>query len=496
MKFSLMPPVILPYFVQLSEIVHHASDSWYFSTSQFFSKVGAYEAFLRFKKGERISFLIISKQIFKYFITVFIYFHLYVILKLIHSLSGQKSRQNSANSIFIDSYLVVNYALTGNGLVDNYFTGLPDVLKKRNYEYIIIPRFYGSWNPFSFLRLLRKIKVNGDNALTEFELISFADLFKLGVYLILYPFKMFGFYRRFIKTVTDNEFLKYYFWKDLNGSNFFGGTRYLFAKKLLERLSDGDKIIQWFENQTYEKSLNRVISESKKKIEVYGCQFFLYPVEIFNAYIDPNEIQKHLPHQILVNGSYYLDSNNKISKIGPSLRYSNLFKTPIYTNSTGNKLVLMSYFESSNKHIIRILNTLQTKETFTLKFHPSNDIDEYKGKIRFSFKVVTDDLYNLFKSTELVIGAASGTLVEAIACGIPALVITEDGVVDYSYLPEFCKGILWDIVWDEESLRICSGKLNQHVLEDSIERKEMIGRVRDEMFSIPNEEKIVSIFGI
>ncbi|MCZ8157098.1 MAG: hypothetical protein O9264_13295 [Leptospira sp.] len=496
MNLSLLPKNLRVYFTQLSEVISYAEKSWYFSTSQFFSKVGAYEALLKFNKGNRLTFTLIVIQICKYILRVSAFFYLYIFFKLVHSLSGQKSNRSSSEIVYIDSYLVVNYVISGNGLVDNYFTGLLDILKKNQREYTIIPRLYDAWNPISLYRFFLKIKENRDNVLTDFELFSFVDFFKLVIYLIVYPFKMFFFYRSKINALADNEFLRYYFWLDMNGSNFFGGVRYLFAQKFKSRLNGRDKILQWYENQPYEKTLNRVMRESNMKNEIYGCQLYLYPVENFNAYIDPNEIQKHLPHQILVNGSYYLDSNNKISKIGPSLRYSNLFKTPIYTNSTGNRLVLMSYFESSNKHIIRILNTLQTKETFTLKFHPSNDIDEYKGKIRLNFEVATDDLYNLFKSTELVIGAASGTLVEAIACGIPALVITEDGVVDYSYLPEFCKGILWDIVWDEESLRICSVKLNQHVLEDSIERKEMIGRVRDEMFSIPNEEKIVSIFGI
>lgn len=494
MHLEQLPNHLKPFFDQLSSVVGYAEKSWIYSTSQFISKVGAYDAILDYQKGKRATFQLKVYQIVKYSTKSFFYFWLFLLLKIIHIASRQKSPRVKTGNVYIDSYLVVDFVLEGNDIVQNYFPGLTNVLKKIDRNYIVIPRFYGTSNPFSYFKLFQKFKKESNQILTEFELFGVKEFVKLGFFLILYPFQILRFYRECILPLENNDFLKYYFWIDMNGSNFFGGVRYLFGKKLSKILKPSDKVIQWFENQPYEKSLNRAIRESNLLSTIYGCQLFLFPPEVLNGFVDPNEISVHVPDQILVNGMYYKDKFSSIQKLGPSIRYQNLFKTPIYQNKEKESLVLFSYFKTANKEIIKLLNIISRNTQVNLKLHPTNSISDYRDIIEFDYNLRSGDIYRLFENTEIVMGAASGTLVDAVACGIPVIVVTQNEQVDYSYLPNFAKGILWDIAYDSSSFQNSKDRLLRRVKNSSKERLEMIHRVRNEMFYEPTEERILEAF--
>ena len=51
---------------------------------------------------------------------------------------------------------------------------------------------------------------------------------------------------------------------------------------------------------------------------------------------------------------------------------------------------------------------------------------------------------SFFKTAKIVIGAASGTLVEAASLGIPVIYIKSIQRFDYNPLPVYGKGIIWD----------------------------------------------------
>lgn len=494
MRLDQIPIKLKPFFYQISSLVGYAEESWYYSTSQFFSKVGLYDAVQDYQKGKRVGFKFKLLQLVKYSIKSLFYLWIFVLLKLIHKASGQKSPKIKSGTVYIDSYLVVDYVLKGNGIVQNYFPGLSDVLTKIDKNYVIIPRFYGNWNPLSYLKLFRKFKKDNDAVLTELELFGIAEFFQLGIFLLVYPFRMLKFYRECILSLSNGDFSKYYFWLDMNGSNFFGGVRYLFAKKLSYNLRPSDKIIQWFENQPFEKSFNRAIRQSIGYVKIYGCQLFNCPSEVLNAFLDPHEIRIHVPDLVLVNGEFYKDFSSTIQKVGPSIRYQNLFKTPIYQNEGTQSLVLFSYFQISNKEIIKLLNNVFKNNKVDLKLHPTNSISDYMDLIEFDYSLREGDIYPLLENTELVIGAASGTLVDAVACGVPVLVVTQNEQVEYSFLPDFARGVLWEVAYDSSSFYTNREKLLNIIKNSSKERLEMILKVRNEMFYEPTEKRILEAF--
>ncbi|TGL45815.1 hypothetical protein [Leptospira perdikensis] len=288
---------------------------------------------------------------------------------------------------------------------------------------------------------------------------------------------------------------RFFFWSDLNGSNFFGTVRYLFGKKLAKIITPGSKLIQWNEGQPYEKCINRALRESKAEVRIYGCQLFLYPPELLNIYFDPNEIKEHLADQILVNGKFYLD-HQSLFKVGASLRYAKLFSLGILPSANTKVLTLFSYFPDSNSFILELLKEIPIEENdkWALKFHPSTNVKEFENLLPEPHYITYENLYDLFPHFGLVIGSSSGSLVEAVACGLSVIVAAENGFVDYTYLPEFCKGILWDVAYDVNSFIEAKERLLRQVKSNSKERIKMIQKVRSDFFCEPTEKMIINTF--
>ncbi|MCW7472041.1 hypothetical protein CH354_16045 [Leptospira levettii] len=493
MNSDLIPEYLQKYYKLLSNFVTNASKSWLYSTSFFFSKVGVYDAYRNYR---RIGYFFKIKQILRYYAFSYLALFKFAINKLIFFLSSVKISINADKLVIIDTYAIVDNLVKGTKLASDYFPNLVETLKVRGLDYVIIPRFYGSNNPFSFWKVIKILKEYEGRVVTEFQLLSSLDLLKLFFYITVYPFLMLNLLRkvRLSEEALDSK-LVYYFWSDLNGSNFFGTVRYLFGLKLAKIIPPNSKVIQWYEGQPYEKCLNRAFRYSKLEVKIYGTQFFIFPPELLNSFIDSNEFREHLPDIILVNGTHYLDKNTEM-RVGPSMRYSRLFKTEILESKSEKILILLSYFHESNIFILKLLQQLgaYSEEIFSIKMHPSTNISEIKEFLPKNYQIVYDNIYDLFSNHGLVLGVSTGAQVEAIACGLPVIVISENGKSSYSYLPDFCKGVLWEDAYDLDSFESAKNKLFNVVRDKQEQRLNMIRRVRNEMFTEPTNERIVEAF--
>lgn len=502
MNSSFIPKRHLSLYNSLSNLLQFSSDSWLFSTSTFFSKVGAHEANIKFDKGSRPVWYFKIAQIFKYYLLIFLNFFNCVLFKFSHIVSRQRIDLTNQVNVLIDSYVVVNNILNGQEILSDYFPNLIPVLEEKNLRYIILPRIYGSKSPVESYKLFKYWQKTRERVLTEYQLLTFFDFIVIFFAAVIYPFVMFGIMWRLKRIGLFDSRLEFYFWSDLNGSNLIGSIRYIFSKKLVSKLGDDLKLIQWYEGQTYEKCLNRALRESGKQVTIYGCQLFIFPPELLNVYIDKNEIKAHLPNVILVNGSYYLESNPTF-EIGPALRYSRLFEKGIQKVNSDEYLVLLSYFENVNEFVIKLIGKILNKNQLrklTIKLHPSSDFTFITKVLNENglgnVNIVKNNLYDLFEKFGFVIGSSSGSLVEAIAFGIPVIIVSEYNNIEFNYLPEFCRGILWDLAYDEISFFNVKNRLIAVKERSPNLRESAIFRVRNELFSKPSKSHIIKSFDL
>ena len=243
------------------------------------------------------------------------------------------------------------------------------------------------------------------------------------------------------KTLIDNLFNQELL-QDIAKTDFTSFTRFIFGQHIA-KLNNISRIYSWSEFQGMERSFNYAIKTNNTSIKLYGLQFYINYETYFNTVVDDLDHQQKTAYdKILVNGVHYLKKRQFIDyKIGVSLRYKPLFSfdiKPILDHVT----LLASYTLLDTLYMLECVKSLPK---VMLKTHPALDISKL-GKLNSNIQVVHNNIYELFKTSKIVISTASGTCLEAVACGLPVLVIASRTNLTANPLTNIGKGEIWDLL--------------------------------------------------
>ncbi len=440
----------------------------------------------------KIFFIYIFKFYFKQFYYYFTYVFSYCIFKFKNS-QGNESKEY-ANYIGIDIPFFIDKILTRNEYKDDYyFLELYLILEKYNIKYVYIPRLYGiSKNPFKLIKLLKVLQSDNKDYIFEFELLSIKDLLILFMMILKYPFKTL----RLLQKVSleedylfNNELIKNF---DNIGLESF--TRYLFGKNIASKKIK--KIYSWSEFQGIERSFNYGIRTFNNKIELNGCQFFLNYDTYFNSFVDDLDFeQKTSYHNVFVNGKKYLLDRKKVKYLeGVSLRYKELFKYSnhnIHNQDNLKTLILGSYFLNETQYMLESVNN---KNNIIFKNHPAVDIKNLN--ISQNINIMNENIYDLFKYSNLVISSASGTLIEAVACGLSAIIVASETNLTANPFSNYGKGEIWDIAFSKDDVTLVYNKLLKFRVNNIKKINEIALWYKQNYFIEPTEQNIMKVFEI
>lgn len=211
MNSDFIPRTHSDIFKSLSNLLRYSSDSWLFSTSSFFSKVGAHEANLNFNFGSRANWTFKAKQILKYYFVTLVNISQLVLLKVAHIISRQNTSLSIKDNVILDSYAIVGNLLKGQRILSDYLPNLIPVLEKEGFEYVILPRLYGSEGILNCYRLFKYWRKNKEKVVTESQLISFTNLLQITYTAFIYPFFIYIQLRRWRRLGFVNQRLDFFF---------------------------------------------------------------------------------------------------------------------------------------------------------------------------------------------------------------------------------------------------------------------------------------------
>jgi len=428
--------------------------------------------------------LLFIKSITKFYLKQFYIFITYFISFVLFKFFYKKEKVNLKNSILIDIFLLVDNIKKDKEFKENYFMGLYKVLEKYNEKYIFLPRVYGvNKNPFKLIHFFKIINQDKRDFLFEFELLSFINFVEIFKMILLYPFKTLRLIQK--DEQFDNELIK-----DIANQGFESFSRYIFGKNIA-KLKDIEKIYSWSEFQVVERSFNYGIRSNNLNIELIACQFYLNYEIYFNSYVDDIDFEMlSSPHKVLVNGKYYLLDRNKIKYLnGVSLRYNNIFSFS-RKEEKNSILLLGSYIEKDTKYMLESVGSF---DSVLFKNHPAVDIKKI-GKLKQNIRVVQSNIYELFKDSNIVIGTASGTVVEAVTCGLSVIIIASQDNLTANPLVKHGKGKIWDIAFNKDDIQKLYNTLLRYRNDNIDEIKEIAFWYRENFFVEPTEENIIKAF--
>jgi len=444
-----------------------------------------------FKNDSSISnkALLFLKCILKFYAkNMYLYFS-YMVATIIYKIYYKKSRKNELK-IIIDTFGLVDKTNQNGQFSENYLVGIYEIFERFQTQYTILLRPYQvGKNPLKLQQFFKIINEDSRNFIFEYELLHFYDFMELFVLILLYPFKTLRLLQK--EQNTEDTMFNHSLIADLQNFNFDSLTRYILGKNL-SQIRTIEKVYSWSEFQVIERSFNYGIRKNCSHIKIIGLQFYLNYEVYFNAYVDDLDYDmESSPHEILVNGKYYLQKREKVKYgVGVSLRYKDIFSFQGIKEEK-NILLLGSYIEVDTKYM---LQSVKKFEEVVFKNHPAVDMKKF-GDLPSNITVSNDNIYKLFENAKLAIGTASGTSVEAVACGVSVIIVASVDNLTANPLVEYGQGKIWDIAFDMNEINDIYKKLIDYRVNNQGEIIKIANWYKDNFFMPLTDESLVKTFG-
>jgi len=457
--------------------------------------------FLSYKKLSKQRGLTVISKLICYYLWSFIHYLVYLIKFIVFSVSGLRYNlyEDKDELVLIDTFFLTDNIIRSKKFTEQYFKGLDDVLNKTGKHYAYLPVFYGNGNLLKLKSALKIIRQDNIPVLSEYQLLSLKDWLHMIVFIITYPWHVLKFAKSLNKRDRITRLIYHELIDTLDHVTFLDFSRYLQGKRVAHLPYKNIKLISWYENQGIDKNLYKGLRTNPGKVIVYGSQLFLYSKTDLNIIVDDNEmIFDIIPDKIIVNGPYFMPESSMLNYIvGPSLRYGELFKSLNREVNKNDILVLLSYYAEDTENILRLLYKADLSAWHVvIKPHPATPIDKFRYLLLPEWDIVSEGLYSLFESARIVIGSASGSLIEAASLCIPVITIKNICSYDYAIFPEKGRGILWDEAGSAEELMVKIEGFDKFLHERLPEMAEIALWYKKMFFNEPSVENIIRAFDL
>ena len=426
-----------------------------------------------------------------YYLKTLVLLLLWPVKKSLFHYLYRKKKPLTEPSVVIDTFFLIKNITHSGSYSDTYLPGLDTVLDKHHIGYSYLPLFYGSRKLSDFVRTLKTLAGQRTDIISEFDLIDARSFGHLAFDTLLYPWKVLRLAKQF---KNSPNILKQYLYADLLhtiDTNSFDALCRYYQGKALSKKEHVSKLILWYENQIIDKLLLLGINSHTKSIKTYGAQLLIYGPSVLNMIVDPEEKKfSLLPDKILYNGSKYLQQESALHEsAGPALRYKKIFSL----TKKHEKSIILAVLPLYVDDIYNILDFIETiPSKVIIKPHPAVASESFSSKVPDNASIAHEDIYELFSHSSLIISAATGAVVEAVAVGIPVLLIKNTQRFDYALLNEG-KGEIWQDASNKEEFHRAFDILQR--TEEKVIHK-WANYYKTHYFNEPTEENIIKAFDL
>jgi hypothetical protein len=380
---------------------------------------------------------------------------------------------------------------------DLYLSGLQRELIKRKIPYNFFPKLYHfPRNILKAKKEIESVKLQNPNFLSPYELMNCQDIPALCYFSFLIYFKN-------IKTLRpwSNHFIDQCFNKalieNLKNSEVSKILYYISAQKIA-KLKNVEKVILWYENQTIDKCIIKGLRENKK-IEIYGCQFFLSLPQQMNLFPSLFEVQNNICPDKIFSTQAIPAFSHMPSKYfqGVALRYLYLKKyslnepLPFMKNHFS---LFLTFVENKNNYMLQTLSDAGIQSTkIHVKSHPALS----SAIIPQNENWIKEDRAQeeILLECEIVFSADSGIIFEAMALARQVIILGPRDSASHFIPPARYRGKLWLLVTQSDDILPSIAALRSFREEHSSEFLNLARSIRADYFN-SSEDNILEVLNI
>lgn len=248
-----------------------------------------------------------------------------------------------------------------------------------------------------------------------------------------------------------------------------GLINYRFVKRLKEKKININRVIDWWESQALDKGLHKGLNDYYPDVPVVGylgytpreLELQLYPAEY--------ELDNHIvPKKIAVIGRGFIEglkifnpAHNVIC--APAFRFQHLWNDCALAPDKERYTILIALpitFDDSVHIIEQMIACTNEKSIKTIRFwvkpHPTMPVEKIKRKFgkRWprSFRFTDLSTQEVIRKADILVSGMSSITLEAMALGVPVLVIKQPSGLQYNPIPDNLDQDLWKLCGTREDI--------------------------------------------
>jgi len=432
--------------------------------------------------------------------------------QILAKISGQSNYEvlKGKSLVLIDTFMMASYTRNDRwyGLL---WENLTNEVKEETY---FIPTIVST--PVSnMLKTYRELRNNVRNFIIREDFLTLADI----IYAIQHqrrvkkikikPVHVFGY--DLSKLVEEELYCN---------QDIFAVVESILTYRFVQRLKDnGVKVrlaIDWFEGQVVDKAWNYAFNKFYPEAKTVGYRAFeSFPFYLCSYPIPIEDQAGLLPDVMAVQGKASIGtvreffSNLEVIVI-PSLRTQHVWDNDLAQGARNYVLVLVALPISLITSVRIIRRLLEANElvdykgttiVYTIKPHPTHILEQIKAsldlKLPSSFVFTKEkSLPPLLHNAELLISEASSTCLEALACGLPVIVVENQEGLTFDPIP---RSIPEEIVRKTHSVSQLVEAIEHYIHADAEKQKQLqlLGlEIRSNYFEPLSKEGIERFFDI
>ncbi|MBI9033214.1 MAG: hypothetical protein JEZ03_01970 [Bacteroidales bacterium] len=387
--------------------------------------------------------------------------------------SARCEKISSAESVvLIDTFMMQN-SINAKKYIDRYYTGILDFIDpKLESKLFFVPHITCNFTNQNLQKIYNNSK---ENMIFKSDFLNLTDYFtclKLLFFNRLYKKSKFQFRGLNLTKVIHN----YTYKERFNEISFLALLNFMFIKRLRIENVNVELFIDWNENQAIDKGIVKGVHDFFSGVLVKGYRGFVDNENIFNFHMSPAQYEVNLglvPDQIIVIGDALKDSVKLYCHdipvvTGPAFRYMNMYDTIVpKQNDKKSIVVALPIMLHDGLEILKMLASLHQEIDFSrfnvlVKPHPAvcfNEVllEEFmrKSKKYWSDNYILDmgDFKECMMLSSVLISHGSSVLIEAIAYGVPVIVLCLNSSITQNPIPKSIDSKIWKLVYNNEELK-------------------------------------------
>lgn len=355
--------------------------------------------------------------------------------------------------VLIDTFILPAYTDS-----DRWYGSLWENLSEEQKETIFFVPTVVMTPIKSFFRVFKQLRINKKNFLLKEDFLTISDIVYASLIkrrlkkITVYPILVEGYE---ISGIIRNELL--------NNSDILTVLEslltYRFIKRLKEQAVKVRASIDWFEGFAIDKAWNLGFNRFFPEVRRIGFRAFeSYPFYLSSFPIPVEKLAGVIPTVFAVQGKGTIETIKEFMEdaeviVMPSFRSQHVWDNILSINKVNKSqldfiiLVTLPIGEHMTAKILQKLsdacesiNSCGKKLQFIIKFHPAflftENVNNLISNLPPYFSVTDEKSFpSLIKRADLLVSEASSTCLEALACGVPVIVVQNDEGLAHNPFP-------------------------------------------------------------